>query len=599
MDVSLDEFSELLENSSEIKDGKIRVLPSPSNSESVLRITSNISLEFDEDTDFACKNIVISNCEVEIRGLTMTGAILVENAKLKLRNSRIHSPSSDSDYILEVTKQSRVSVYDSSFGETEHFGLSVDEGSTLFMERSTVRDCGFFGMAITGFSFCDCTDCTFSDTKNDIIYVDSESNLSLTSCTLTRSAKLGIFSGAGCSVKLDSCTFSSCSSGCISAARSERVFIQGCSLFDTPHSSILLESTTAMIKKTVVTKCNGNAINASHGTKVIVSHCILKDTTYPPLALCDGTIGYVKKCTIADSEMSGIIIRNHSRAAINKCTVENVQQSGIVASDSQEISIAATFVVNCKESALMVYNHSEVHVRSSFLIGPCKYGVDIFTGGSVYSTDTTIAGMKNCCVWLHHGGTGRFTSALMHTAYYQSRKEGTERIKNLSLTEKCDVEEDKLFKIETSRQLLAIGCFVVGRGLYELAVNVDVEPAEAGKDAIPSMCKVCGEPAKDCFYAFCGHCLYCKRCWDALETKPERCELCQMPIEKTASPISCSHEDDEAICGICLTNDTDTVIVPCGHMICSECAMSWFEEHCECPYCREPYCKDRKLVSYT
>ena len=36
MDVSLDEFSELLENSSEIKDTKIRVLPSPNNSESVI-----------------------------------------------------------------------------------------------------------------------------------------------------------------------------------------------------------------------------------------------------------------------------------------------------------------------------------------------------------------------------------------------------------------------------------------------------------------------------------------------------------------------------------------------------------------------------------
>lgn len=598
MDVSLDEFSELLEHNTDINDKKIRVISSPMNSESVLRITSNVTLAFDEDTDFSCKNIVISNCDAEIDGLTLSGSILVENATLKLKNTRVHNPAPDSDYILEITKQSRVSIYDSSFGDTAHFGLSVDDGSTLALDKCTVKNCDLFGIAVTGFSFLSASDCTFSDTKSDIIYVDSESSVGLARCTLTRSEKLGISAGYGCSLKLDTCTFSSCASGCISASRSERVFMDGCSLFDTPHSSILLEYTTAMIKKTVVSKCNGNAINAGHGTKVVVSHCILKNTTYPPLALCDGTMGYIKKCTVSDSEMSGIIIRNRSRAAISKCTIENVKQSGIVASDSEEISIAGTFVVNCQESALMVYNHSEVHVRSSFLIGPCNVGVDIFTGGFVYSTDTTIAGMKKCCVSVHHGGTARFTSALMHTAYYETRSEVTERIKNLSLSDETEVDETKIFQVDTTRPFLASACFVVGHGNYEYSSNADAEEALPGKFAVCAACKVCGSPAKDCFYSFCGHCLYCRHCWDALETKPTRCELCNMPIERVASPISCSHEDDEKICGICLTNETDTVIVPCGHMICAECASSWFEEHCECPYCREPYCKDRRMVSY-
>ena len=599
MDVSLDEFSELLTRNPKINDARIRVIPSPTNSESVLRITSNVSLSFDQETDFSCKNIVISGCEVEIDGLAMSGSIQVlDGATLKLKNCRVHSPAPDSDYIVEVTKQSHVSIFDSSFGDTTHFGVSVDEGSTLSLEKCSIKNCDLMGIGVTGCSFVSAVDCTFSDTKEDIIYVDGESSLGLSRCTLSRSEKLGINAGYGCSLKLDTCTFSSCAMGCVSASRSERVFMDGCSLFDTPHSAILLEYTTAMIKKTIVNKCNGNAINAGHGSKVVVSHCILKNTTYPPLALCDGTIGYIKKSTVSESEMCGIIIRNRSRAAINKCTVENVKQSGIVASDSQEISIAGTFVVNCQDSALMVYNHSEVHVRSSFLIGPCKVGVDIFTGGFVYSTDTTIAGMKDYCVSVHHGGTGRFVSALMHTAYYETRTEVTERIKNLSLSDQIEVDETKLFHIDTKRPFSATDCFVVGQGLYSTNVNAEADDPLPGKFAIPATCKVCGNPAKDCFFAFCGHCLYCHKCWDELEEKPERCELCHMPIESTVSPISCSHEDDETTCGICLVDETNTIIVPCGHMICSECARSWFDEHCECPYCREGYCKDRRMVSY-
>lgn len=599
MDLSLDQFSELLEHNTEIKDTTIRVLPSPQNSESVLRITSNVSLHFDRDTDFSCKKIFISNCDVEIHGLTMTGSIVVSDATLKLTNSRVHKPAPETDYILEAAKHSRITVYDSSFEDTQHFGICVNEGSSLSMERCSVRNCSLFGVAVTGFSFCNCTDCIFTDTKNDIIYIEGESGLVLTRCTLSRSERLGISSGEGCSLTLDTCTFTACNSGCVSASRSERVFMDSCHLYDTPHSSVLLEYTTAMIKKTVISKCNGNAINASHGTKVIVSNCTLKNTTYPPLALCDGTIGFVKKCTVADSEMSGIIIRNRSRAVITKCTVENVKQSGIVASDSQEISVVSTFVVNCQESALMVYNHSEVHLRSSFLIGPCKFGVDIFTGGFVYSTDTTIAGMRDACVWLHHGGTARFMSTLMHTAYYKTRSEVIEHIKSISLTDQCELCEEKLFRVETERPFIANSCFVIGHGPYEAAMNVEADEALPGEFAEPAHCKVCGNPARDCFYAFCGHCIYCKACWEALESKPERCELCQMPIEKVASPISCSHEDDESICGVCLTNETDTIIVPCGHMICSECAQTWFGEHCECPYCRESYCKDRRMVSYS
>ncbi len=41
------------------------------------------------------------------------------------------------------------------------------------------------------------------------------------------------------------------------------------------------------------------------------------------------------------------------------------------------------------------------------------------------------------------------------------------------------------------------------------------------------------------------------------------------------------------ICGICQTVDVDTVLVPCGHLLCTECIGKLRRR--QCPYCREPW----------
>jgi hypothetical protein len=329
-----------------------------------------------------------------------------------------------------------------------------------------------------------------------------------------------------------------------------------------------------------------------------VSHCTLKKTTYPPLAICDGALGYIKKSTISDSEMSGIIVRNRSKAAIKKCTVENIKQSGIVVSDSIEVSVASSFIFNCQEAALSCYNHSEVHVHSTFLVGPSKVGINVFTGGFAYATDATIAGMKNAAVWLHHGGSGRFASTLIHTAHCDSKEAIVEQIRAVpELEGQLDVRDERVFRIETARPVVATACFIVGRGITNIVRDEPENDPERGINATPAECRECGKPARDCYFASCGHSVYCRACWDALDPKPSRCELCSMPIERAVSPVDASH-DDEGTCGICLSEKADAIIVPCGHLICADCGLAWFEQHGECPYCREPGARYRQFVSY-
>jgi hypothetical protein len=98
-----------------------------------------------------------------------------------------------------------------------------------------------------------------------------------------------------CSLNISECAIEHYRSGCLGALQFERVSVSHCYFLDTPHSAVLLESTTAMIKHTVMANCHGNAINATRRTKLIVAHCRLKDTTYPPLAIFDRAFGYIKK----------------------------------------------------------------------------------------------------------------------------------------------------------------------------------------------------------------------------------------------------------------------------------------------------------------
>jgi hypothetical protein len=600
MNVSFDEFTELLKRSDAIQETEIRVTAGPQDAlREPVRISTNLVLTFDPSVDFTCRNILITECEVEIRDLSLIGTITVRNGTVRLCSCRLQNPPAGSDYILDATDHSRVTAVASFFGHTSRFGICADGHTFLNLERCSVTHVNLFGVALTGKCFCSCSDCIFTDGNHDLLFCDNSSSLCMTRCSIRRSARLGISVGLLCSLKLDEVTIENCQSGCIGASNCERVFVCHCHFLDTPHSSVLLENTIAMVKHTMITNCLGNAINASRGTKIILSHCTLKHTTYPPLALCDGTLGYVKKCTISDSQMNGIIVRNRSRAAIKKCTIENVKQAGIVVSDSRDVTVTSTFLFHCREAAISCYNHSELHLRSSFLIGPSKSGMNVFTGGFVCATDATIAGMSDCCVWLHHGGAGRFFSTLMHNVVYDSRDAIIEQIKSIPIVDyRADIPDEQLFRIETQRPVVATGSFVVGRGIVNFARNESNDDPQPGLGAVAAKCKMCGVPAVDCYFAFCGHSLFCKACWDSLEEKPRRCELCAMPIEKVTAPINCSHDEERTTCGICLSELADAIVVPCGHLICAECGSAWFEQHSECPYCREACAKSRQFVSY-
>jgi hypothetical protein len=600
MDVSFDAFASLLESGTDFANTKIRVNASPQQSDDqVVTIRSNCKITFDLDHDFSCRTLAISACEVEIHNLALNGAIVVRNGILKLYNARVGHPADTSDELLDASNESQVYGTCCTFGHTSQFGVSADDRTSVTLDRCFLSSIDRFGIVVTGGSLCQCTDCVLRDGGSDHVRIDTSSSIVLTRCSVKRTPRVGIFAGALCSVSLNECVFKDCQQGCLTALQAEQVLIKSCRFLRTGNSCLMFEGPTAVIKRSVITECAGNAVNANKGTKLLISRCTVTETEYPSLAICDESLGFVKHCTITGSQMSGIVVRNGSSATLKECTIEDAKHTGIAVSDQSEVNIMKSFVFGCADNAVSSYNHSKIQVISSFLVGPSRTGINVFTGGFVYATDTAIVGMRETGIWVHHGGSGRFVAPLMDILACDSREEMVARISAIPMELRgCDVPEDKLFRIESKRCFVISGAFVVGKGVLDVVRNTPGDTAKPGLGAIRSDCAVCGEPADDCFFSICGHALYCRRCWDALDEKPTTCALCAVPIEKVCTPISCSHDENEPTCGICLCNEVDAIVVPCGHLICSECGQGWFKQHIECPYCRTSRARVRPFVSY-
>jgi hypothetical protein len=101
------------------------------------------------------------------------------------------------------------------------------------------------------------------------------------------------------------------------------------------------------------------------------------------------------------------------------------------------------------------------------LVGPSNIGINIFTGGFVYATDATIAGMKDVTVWLHHGGSGRFTSTLLQIGCCDTKEVILDEIQAVPEL-KIDPPVDRLFRSETARSVIATACFVPGKGMSDI-----------------------------------------------------------------------------------------------------------------------------------
>ncbi|KAK8839922.1 hypothetical protein M9Y10_031636 [Tritrichomonas musculus] len=611
-----------------------------------IHINCSMKLEFNKKYDYGNHSIFVDNVPyLEIINLRLKGNIYLKNSKLIIKNSTLENPSKGIDYLLIVGDKSTCTVENCILQNTELYGLGVDSMSKCDLIDSKIYNCQQFCMSVTGSSVCSCHNSVIDTSSIELITVEVNSKLNLNNCELKNATNSAIFL-YGSTIKAYDTLFMSNGKGAVSIRDSYENLIANCKIVDSNDTAILLENATIVVDGTTINNCNGNGINAQLNSRAIVRNSTFSDAKWPLAAFCDGSSGIVTNTLFEISAMSGFIIRGESDVIVDGCTIRNCAEAGIRISDSRNVKFTNCIITDCQFSGVEICDNSFCRLESCIFAGCFDIGINVYSAASASVNDTTILGPFKSAVWTHHGGYGQFTNVLINNlqlplklSSIQSYVAHTNMLKQIdnsppiveffdyttaksskaakttetTKTIKDDNQEEeflfdgeevndcdlRFFKVDTKWFVSATHCFIVGVGPYELVANPRRKKMQSDMSVrIPADCIKCGKPANDLHFSPCGHSLYCHSCWCKMSTseRPEQCPICHLPVEKGVQRVNCSSDDN--ICGICYETPVNTIILPCGHTICKQCAYKWFEEATECPFCREQRAQTRALVSY-
>lgn len=596
--ITIDQFPDVALHSSDYK-GKDILFSSEHSSkiEDEIVITEDMNLAFDFRNEITCKKIKIIGCSVEIHGLNLRGSIVVERGILRLNLSAIHDITADTDYLISISNLAGLHASKCFFTNSTKFGISCDESSAMVLDGCQIKDIKYAGICVTSNSLLSCESCLISDIGRDAIYTEQSCRITIRSTKISESKNRAFTGYTVKSLAIENSVFKNINQGALYVIGCEQILVLNSQFSDIQHTALYFEKSKLVVKKSAFLNCNGNGINASCVTTAIISSSSFKNTTFPPIAICQSSIGMVKKCNISESEMSGIIVRTNSCATIKNCNIENIAHFGVAVSDCESVTIDTSLFVGCRFACVGCYNHSIVALENSYLIGPGKYGIDVFTGGTMISKDTTFVGLSVSSVFTHHGGTTHLNSPLFDQSTISSSDDVNTIIGRIDISRRGDeLHQEKVYIADTKREFHITGGFVVGVGQLQVSLNEGVPRAQIKSSVVSPKCMLCGKDDA-VFFANCGHSLFCQSCIEKSGVK--ECPLCLMAVDKAVKPIQQSPVGESAeTCGVCFTNIANSIILPCGHTICNECATNYFNNATTCPFCRESMAKPRRIVAY-
>lgn len=593
-------------------------------------INFNGQIIFDPKVVYDCKAIKVTGRQsLVIRGLHLRGGLNIRHSNMiKLVDCHLHDPPASMDYLLALTN-STVDVEDSEFYDTKLHGVSADYGAVLTLTNCQIRNTVETNILATGNSIVKCKNCVLDKSGNDLTIADVQSTFIFEEVTLKNSAQTAIFINDSSILRATKCKFMDNFKGALTVRQSFETELIDCEIINSGDTSVLLDDSQTILTNVYMRKCNGNCLNASAHSAAYLKDCHFEESQWPLVAFCDGATGFVSNCVFEKSLMSGVIIRSSSKIVVEDCIIRSCAEAGLRITNSKNITIRNCCIGDSQYGALDVCDLSDAIAEDCILAGGAAHGINVFTGAVLHASRCSLIGPFHSFVWTHHGGS-LFASDLCFANSPSPIKQGQWRlfancgialmranIGNPVISEKYvyseeDMKRDeyklekpdkerendiRIARVDTKYAVEIINSFIVGVGNYELHCN---NLAKNEKEAfVLRRCSKCGLEKRCCFFSPCGHAMLCPECWDATpeEERPKICPLCHLPIEKILHTIF--HQSyDEKLCGICYSNNADSVIMPCGHSICDDCSKQWFIEHSECPFCREQQVRCRPFVPY-
>ena len=577
----------------------------------------SMKLIFQKQYVYSCKKITLQDVGiVEAYGFYLRGAIHVIRSSLVLNDCIFEKPPENAEYFVSLSK-SKCSIINSSFSHSHSHAIGVDDYSELVIKDSIIWKCGQSNVMVTSNSKCYAINTTLSECQSNLIYVRGDSEVTFRNCVLKNSVKKGVFS-VGSTINLYDCIFSSTNSSGILLDKSENCLISNCIFMNVNSVAFTIEQSTCNIIDTKVENCRKGAIRVLQNSSVDVNNCTFSGSKWSLINLYDESKLVCNNTLIECSTVRAITSSDSSSLLLNSCIIQNCSETGIRVIGTQNVRIYDSIISKCKIGGIDICDNGYAEISNTIFSGGFENGINVYTGGSCTAKDSFIFGPFRHAVSVHHGGFGNFSHICIHNLSYPLKSDairlfaGQTRLmqeldKSIPILEVFDVNIEStrikyyksFFRIETKWLTTATHCYISDFGNYELIANISKLKNRNNLNEIQidhMHCMACHKEAKGFHFSPCGHCCYCKECWEALAKKPKRCPLCKVVIEKTSHAVDCS-EDGES-CPICYDSPMNSIILPCGHLICKDCAYHWLKTSSQCPFCREPNVKVRQIVSY-
>lgn len=607
-----DEIPAFLEGLESGKIGKIKVLPgiAEENKNKQITLANPAEITFDPSHVLEVK-LRITNTFITLTNMNLHGDIYCTHSCVNMNKCKISGKGVNPDYIVLAERKSRCNFHECIFEDGDGDGIGVIEESHCVIVKSTIRNC-VRCCGVTIRAALKLQECEISTSGSDLLIIDTASLVDVMKCVFSKAkyASIAIYEHAQCSI-IES-KFMDNGNGAITVRDATIVRIVNCEIMRMKDTAILLECGSALVSGVVVDDCNGNGVNAQRGSTAVIQNSHFKGCRWPSLAICDKSIGYVKDVVMEDCGMSGFVVRGVSKLDMKDCIVKGCAEHGMRISDSTDVTIERCVVMDCQLDVCDVYDQGSAKFVDCWFGNARQSVFNCFTGGSCECIGTSIIGPFSELLRVHYGGSAHLTNIVVDPTVKGALPVETFQMLGIQnklrplldkskpvvlVTDKDKRDVHPLFKIDTQWSTVATNCFIIGSGWLEVMHNVDKHRPEVIDISNRELgeCKVCKKPA-NMLFSPCGHNLYCNTCWASLENKPKDCELCYIPIDAHCCAVNCG--EDEKICAICYTDPCDTVFLPCGHIVCRQCALEWMKTSRECPFCREQSHILRRLSSY-
>lgn len=576
----------------------------------------SMKLIFNNQWEYYCKQIILANVGcVELCNAHIFGSISLTQSTVIINGCIFEKPLSGVDYFVSATNHSVCKISNSNFIETQLYGLCVDDYSEMSLDSSIILKCGLSSLSVTGHSKCYAISSSFLESNSNGIVVNNESEIYFTSCIIKNTKKKGMNISSS-SAKLKNCTFANNGSGAISFTKSLGNIMDNCQIQNSSSVSVKVDNSRLTIQDSYITKSKKTCLRATMSSFLNIKNSTFSECKWSLISIYGTTQFHCSNSLFENSNCRGINVSDETHLNLKSCTFRHFTENGIHIVNSKDVKIDDCIFNDCRYSGLDVCDYGYANVNNSIFAGGFDHCVRIYTGASCSMSNVCFFGPFHHSINVFYGGFGFFTNCIFgnlqnalkfekikpfaaHAIMSKMIDKGPSILECFDRLDSNSKYDIRFIKFNTKWFSSATNCFIIGAGRYELVANQKriKNGCHIPVDQLtPANCRICKKPAVGVHFSPCGHCAYCRECWKRDDVKqPKRCPICKSSVEKTVIRID---SDEDSRCPICYDAKVNSIILPCGHTACDECAVHWLRTSSICPICRESSVKVRLFVPY-